>query len=153
MRSGSSNEYRVSAVQGYSADTTSKMLTEIAILKSDSLMLTVAREMDLANNAEFLEVKGPVPHANLDDPDVRQSDGSSPAEQLHVALGSEDGHYPNQLRQPESEAVCRHRQQGNLRLYPAQLPDALCFDPESFAVALRPTGRSEAAGGDIAGAR
>ena len=31
----------------------SKMLTEIEILKSDSLMLTVAREMDLSNNADF----------------------------------------------------------------------------------------------------
>ena len=41
VRSGSSNEYRVSAVQGYGGDTASKMLTEIAILKSDSLMLTV----------------------------------------------------------------------------------------------------------------
>src|SRR6185312_3742849 len=55
VRSGSSNEYRLSAVQALgSTDTASKMLTEIAILKSDSLMLTVARQMDLANNQEFL---------------------------------------------------------------------------------------------------
>ena len=37
------------------------MLTEIEILKSDSLMLTVARAMDLSNNAAFLEEKGPDP--------------------------------------------------------------------------------------------
>jgi polysaccharide biosynthesis transport protein len=73
VRSGSSNEYRVSAVPGYSNDTASKMLTEIAILQSDSLMLTVAREMDLANNPAFLDVKGPVPHSSLDDPMARQS--------------------------------------------------------------------------------
>src|SRR5882762_5725120 len=53
VRSGSSNEYRVSAVEAYSADASSKMMTEVAILQSDSLMLAVAREMDLANNAVF----------------------------------------------------------------------------------------------------
>jgi succinoglycan biosynthesis transport protein ExoP len=72
VRSGSSNEYKVSAVQGYDGDAGSKMLTEIEILKSDTLMLTVCREMDLSNNADFLESKGPVPHTSLDDGVVRQ---------------------------------------------------------------------------------
>src|ERR1700733_11394799 len=72
VRSGSSNEYRVSAVQGYGGDSNAKLLSEIEILKSDSLMLTVCREMDLANNADFLEQKGPVEHANLDDGETRQ---------------------------------------------------------------------------------
>jgi succinoglycan biosynthesis transport protein ExoP len=72
VRSGSSNEYRVSPVEAYSADSSSKMLTEVAILQSDSLMLTVARDLDLANSAAFLAVKAPVQHANLDDPEVRQ---------------------------------------------------------------------------------
>ena len=71
MRSGSSNEYKVSASTGIS-DPQTKMMTEIAILQSDTLMLTVAREMNLANNPEFLGVKGKVPHASLDDPAVRQ---------------------------------------------------------------------------------
>src|ERR1700723_4394052 len=56
VRSGSSNEYRVSTVQ-YGGDSSTKLLSEIEILKSDSLMLTVCREMDLANNADFLEQK------------------------------------------------------------------------------------------------
>ncbi len=73
VRSGASNEYRLSAVQGFNTDTTTKMMTEIEILKSDSLMLTVARDMDLANNPAFLEKKGPVPHVSLDDPAVRQA--------------------------------------------------------------------------------
>ncbi len=73
VRSGASNEYRLSAVQGFTSDTTTKMMTEIEIIKSDSLMLTVAREMDLANNPAFLEQKGPVPHVSIDDPAVRQS--------------------------------------------------------------------------------
>ena len=72
VRTGSSNEYKVSATTGGS-DPSTKIFTEIAILQSDSLMLTVAREMNLANNPEFLGVVGKVPQRNLDDPAVRQS--------------------------------------------------------------------------------
>ena len=86
VRSGSSNEYRVSAVPGYSNDAASKMLTEIAILQSDSLMLTVAREMDLANNPAFLDVKGPVPHASLEDATVRQSTVHRLQSNLNISL-------------------------------------------------------------------
>jgi capsular exopolysaccharide synthesis family protein len=72
VRSGASNEYRLSAVQALGGtDTASKMLTETAILRSDSLMLTVAREMNLANNPDF--VGKDAPHGNLDDPAVRQA--------------------------------------------------------------------------------
>jgi polysaccharide biosynthesis transport protein len=73
VRSGSSNEYRVNAETGYSSDTSSKLLTEIEILKSDSLMLTVARELNLSNNADFLDLKTPPPHTTVDEPAVRQS--------------------------------------------------------------------------------
>jgi polysaccharide biosynthesis transport protein len=86
VRSGSSNEYRVSAVPGYGGDTSSKMLTEIEILKSDTLLLKVAREMDLSNNATFLETKGPVPHTSLDTPDVRQNIVHGLQSNLHVTL-------------------------------------------------------------------
>lgn len=71
VRSGSSNEYRVSAITGGS-DTANKLLTEVTILSSDSLMLSVARQMNLNNNPDFLEEKGPIPHTSLDDPAVRQ---------------------------------------------------------------------------------
>ncbi|MEO6817727.1 MAG: polysaccharide biosynthesis tyrosine autokinase [Edaphobacter sp.] len=74
VRSGSSNQFRLDAAAMVGdTDTASKMLTEIQILKSDSLMLTVAREMDLANNPDFLDEKGPIAHRNLDDPAVRQA--------------------------------------------------------------------------------
>jgi succinoglycan biosynthesis transport protein ExoP len=73
VRSGSSNEYRVSAVPGVSADSGQRLLTEVAILQSDSLMLTVAREMDLANNPDFLDGETPKPRASLDEPAVRQA--------------------------------------------------------------------------------
>jgi succinoglycan biosynthesis transport protein ExoP len=86
VRSGSSNEYRVSPVQGYESDGGSKMLTEIEILKSDSLMLKVCREMDLANNADFLEMKGPVPHSSLDDGEVRQATIHRLQSNLHIGI-------------------------------------------------------------------
>ena len=86
VRSGSSNEYRVGAVQGYGGDPASKMLTEVAILQSDSLMLSVAREMDLSNNPEFLEVKGPVPHTTLDDAAVRQATVHRLQSNMHITL-------------------------------------------------------------------
>ncbi|HEY1994827.1 MAG TPA: polysaccharide biosynthesis tyrosine autokinase [Edaphobacter sp.] len=86
VRSGSSNEYRVSAVQGYDSDGGSKMLTEIEILKSDTLMLKVCREMNLANNADFLEVKGPVPHRSLDDGEIRQDTVHRLQSNLHIAV-------------------------------------------------------------------
>ncbi len=70
VRTGSSNEFRVNGSTGFDTGS-NKMLTEIAILQSDSLMLNVARQMKLQDNPDFLEVKGPVPHSSLDDPGVR----------------------------------------------------------------------------------
>src|ERR1700692_586865 len=84
VRSGSSNEYRVSAVGDYSGDSSSRLLTEIEILKRDSLMLTVCREMDLSNNADFLGVIGPVPHTSLDDGETRQNTVHLLQNNLHV---------------------------------------------------------------------
>jgi polysaccharide biosynthesis transport protein len=86
VRSGSSNEYRVSAVQGYTSDSASRMQTEVAILQSDTLMLTVAREMNLSNNPDFLGVKGPVPHTSLEDPSVRQATIHTLLSSLHTVL-------------------------------------------------------------------
>ncbi len=86
VRSGSSNEYRVGALEGYPGDASSKMLTEIEILKSDSLMLSVCRKMDLANNADFLERKGPVPHSSLDDGETRQTTVHRLQSNLHITL-------------------------------------------------------------------
>jgi polysaccharide biosynthesis transport protein len=86
VRSGSSNQYRVSTVGDYSGDASSRLLTELEILKSDSLMLTVCREMDLSNNADFLGVIGPVPHTSLDDGETRQDTVRLLQSNLHVAL-------------------------------------------------------------------
>ena len=86
VRTGSSNEYRVSAVPGYGGDTSSKMLTEIEILKSDTLMLQLARALDLSNNATFLEKKEPLPHTSLDNARVRQDIVHRLQSNLHVTL-------------------------------------------------------------------
>jgi capsular exopolysaccharide synthesis family protein len=67
IRSGSSNEYRIGGTgQG---DDSSRLPTEVAILKSDSLLLSVARDRNLANDPAFM---GPTArYRNVDDPVVR----------------------------------------------------------------------------------
>src|SRR5260370_32180052 len=49
-------------------------------------MLAVYREMDLANNADFLERKGPVPHSSLEDGETRQNTVHRLQSNLHVTL-------------------------------------------------------------------
>jgi len=71
IRSGSSNEFRVGATPT-GGESTSKMPTQVAILKSDTLMLAVARDLNLANNQAFVGAKGPFPFRNIDDPNIRQ---------------------------------------------------------------------------------
>lgn len=71
IRSGAASEYRVSAAP--LAEDTYDIPTQSTILKSDSLLLTVARDLDLPNNPEFTGAHGPTPHVSLDDPGVRQS--------------------------------------------------------------------------------
>lgn len=83
VRSGSSNEYRMSQMPGINTDSGQRMLTEVAILQSDSLMLTVAREMDLANNPEFTGGK-PGAHVSLDNPVVRQNTIHQLQSNLHI---------------------------------------------------------------------
>jgi polysaccharide biosynthesis transport protein len=67
IRSGSSNEYRIGLS---SSGGDSRLPTEVAILKSNSLLLSVARDRNLANDPAFL---GPsARYQNVDDPVVRQ---------------------------------------------------------------------------------
>ena len=66
VRTGSSNEYKVSAV-GALDDPQRKMMTEVSILSSDTLMATVARDLNLENNVQFLQAKGPLPLQSMDD--------------------------------------------------------------------------------------
>jgi len=72
IRSGSSNQYRVNSANPLGGDASSQMPTEVAILQSDTLLFTVAKELDLANNRDFFGAKTPIPHQSLDDPIVRE---------------------------------------------------------------------------------
>ena len=76
VRSGSSNEFKVSPGALFGEDPQRKMLTEEAILTSDSLLATVAKDLNLANNPKFLTGKAstaPATHYSMDDPIIRQS--------------------------------------------------------------------------------
>ena len=52
----------------WAIDESSRIATEVAILKSDSLMLSVARDLNLANNPYF---GGGGPYRSVDEPHVR----------------------------------------------------------------------------------
>ncbi len=86
VRSGASAEYKVDAAQGLSADASNKLAAEVVILQSNSLMITVARTMNLCNNPDFLGVRGPIPYQSLDTPEVRESTIRRLHQQLKVAL-------------------------------------------------------------------
>ncbi len=87
VRSGSSSEYKIDPTQllGGNSDV-NKLASEVAILQSDTLLLTVARELDLCNNPDFLGVKGPVPQRSLNDLAVRESTLKRIQSELKVAL-------------------------------------------------------------------
>jgi len=74
VRSGSSQEFKVDPVQALSGENgSSKMAAEVVILQSDTLLLTVAREMNLANNPDFLDGKKPASYQSLDNLTVREA--------------------------------------------------------------------------------
>ena len=73
VHNGAANAYRVDTSGDYGDDQTTKMNTEMEILRSNALLTTVGREMNLANNPDFWGVKGPLPHQSMDDPNVHAS--------------------------------------------------------------------------------
>jgi capsular exopolysaccharide synthesis family protein len=86
VHSGASNAYRLDQSYDSSDDSQTKMNTEVLILKSDTLLATVAQEMDLANNPDFFGATGPLPHASLTNPQVRASVVGQLKGSLQVAL-------------------------------------------------------------------
>jgi capsular exopolysaccharide synthesis family protein len=70
IRSGSANEYRIGSTT--STEGSSRIPTQVAILKSDSLLLAVARDLNLANNPDFMGGAANAPYRNIDDPIIRQ---------------------------------------------------------------------------------
>ncbi len=71
IRTGSSQQFRVGGGPGYGS-ASSSLSTQVAIIKSDTVLLTVARDLDLPNNAAFTGYYGPNLHLSLDDLNVRQ---------------------------------------------------------------------------------
>ena len=72
IRSGSSNEFRVSTTN-FGSTTNNVMPTQVVILKSDTLLLTVAHDLNLANDKDFLGLKSkPAKFVDIDsDPRAR----------------------------------------------------------------------------------
>ena len=70
VRAGSQNEYKLDAISPMQ-DPQRNLLNEVQILTSDSLLVKVARDMNLQNNPDFLGETGPVPHRDLDNLEVR----------------------------------------------------------------------------------
>ena len=71
VHNGSANAYRLENSSYYDDDSLTKMNTEVSILQSDTLLTTVARDMNLANNPDFFGATAPLPHMSIDDPVVR----------------------------------------------------------------------------------
>jgi capsular exopolysaccharide synthesis family protein len=86
VRSGSSNEYKLSAVSVFDDDPQRKLQTEQAILTSDTLLATVARDLNLENNAYFLGGKAPEKHQSMEDLATRQAVVSTMQANLKVTL-------------------------------------------------------------------
>jgi capsular exopolysaccharide synthesis family protein len=73
VHNGASAEFKLDGATDYGGDSQTKMNTEVAILKSGTLLYAVAKEMNLANNPDFLGIPpGGTPlHNSLDDPNTR----------------------------------------------------------------------------------
>lgn len=85
VRSGSANQYRVETA-GTMLDTDTRLQTEVAILQSDSLLASVAQQMNLPNNPDFLGKPAPTRPLSMEDPEVRQDTIHSLHSSLHIAL-------------------------------------------------------------------
>src|ERR1700761_6273394 len=73
IRTGSSNQFRVNGGGGNYGSISSSLQTQVSIIKSATVLLTVARDLDLPNNAAFTGYYGPNLHLSLDDLNVRQN--------------------------------------------------------------------------------
>lgn len=85
IRTGSSNQFRINGNAGYGS-ATSSLPTQVAIIKSDTVLLTVARDLDLPNNAAFTGYNGPNRHLSLDDLNVRQGTLNAMSADIGVAV-------------------------------------------------------------------
>jgi succinoglycan biosynthesis transport protein ExoP len=73
IRNGSSDEFKLTPGSIFGDDPQRKLLTEEAVIESDSLLARVARDLNLANNPKFYGSKTPLKqHQSMENPVVRQ---------------------------------------------------------------------------------
>ena len=120
MRTGSSNEFKLDQISAIDDDPQRKMQTEVAILTSDTLMASVARDLNLANNPDFLGVKPPT-HRSLDDPAVRQNTVAALQANLKVTLVLKTDIIRISYSSLNAKALGRYRQHADSGLHSAQL--------------------------------
>ena len=72
VRAGSSDEFKLSSASFFGDDPQRKLSTEEAIIQSDTLLATVARDLNLVNNPAFFGLKTLDKHQSLDEPGMRQ---------------------------------------------------------------------------------
>lgn len=85
VRNGASNQYKLQADYDYGDDSQTRMNTEVLILESDTLLDTVAREKNLANNPDFITLSC-APKCRADDPAVRTAVLDTLKSNLHIAV-------------------------------------------------------------------
>lgn len=72
VRAGSSDEFKLSSASFFGDDPQRKLTTEETIIESDTLLATVARDLNLVNNPAFFGLKSLDKHHTLDEPGMRQ---------------------------------------------------------------------------------
>ena len=107
IRNGSSNEYKIGTTSRLGNDESSRIATEVAILKSDSLMLSVARDLNLANNPYF---GGGGPYRSVDEPARPPRHHRRAAGRRQRRRHYQDRHHSHQLQHAQRAAILRHHQ-------------------------------------------
>ena len=72
VRAGSSDEFKLNSASFFGDDPQRKLSTEEAIIESDTLLATVAHDLNLVNNPVFFGLKSLDRHHTLDEPGMRQ---------------------------------------------------------------------------------
>jgi len=85
VHSGAANQFRLDQAYDFD-DSQTKMNTEVLILESDTLLTNVARDLDLANNADFNGGFAPKTHLSLSEPAVHDSVVGGLRDGLKVAV-------------------------------------------------------------------
>ena len=85
IRSGSSDQFKLTPGSLFGDDPQRKLQTEEAVIESDSILAKVGRDLNLANNPKFYGLKTPMKqHQSMENPVVREGVVKDLREGLHV---------------------------------------------------------------------